>query len=233
MMQTPEDAMPIFAPGTRIHDITVPFSEAVPTWPTHPASSVEPMTRIARGDRSNVSRVSISSHAGTHLDANWHFIDDGRRLLDIPLDRWCGPCWVAAIPDDVPVVGPDHLEAAGIPEGVERLLLRTRNSRDWAAWDGTTPLPFREDYVGVNPAGAQWLLDRGTRMIGIDYLSVGPYGPENKVTHTLLLGNDVLIVETLDLSRIAPGPYELICLPLKLAIGDGAPCRAILVEQAG
>ncbi len=222
---------PPFGPGTRIHDITIPFSEAVPTWPTHPKSAVEPMTRIAAGDRSNVSRITISSHAGTHLDANWHFIDDGRKLLEIPLDRWCGPCWVAAIPEAADVVEPDHLEAAAIPPGTERLLLRTRNSRQWADWNGATPIPFREDYVGVSPAGAQWLIDRGVRMIGIDYLSVGPYGPANRITHTLLLGNDILIVETLDLSRIAPGPYDLVCLPLKLAIGDGAPCRAILLER--
>lgn len=224
--------MPLFAPGARVLDVTVPFSPAVPTWPSHPPTAVDPMTRIAAGDRSNVSRLSISSHAGTHLDANWHFIDDGRRLLDIPLDRWCGPCWLAAIPDDVPVVEPDHLQAAGIPPGTERLLLRTRNSREWAGWDGETPRSFREDYVGVSPAGARWLVARGVRLLGIDYLSAGPYGPANRETHVTLLGNDVLIVETLDLSAADPGPWDLVCLPLKLAIGDGAPCRVLLVREA-
>lgn len=225
--------MPIFSPGATVIDVTVPFSPAVPTWPTHPKTAVEPMTRIADGARSNVSQVSISSHAGTHLDANWHFIDDGRKLLEIPLDRWCGPCFVAAIPDDVPLVEPEHLEAAGIPAGTERLVLKTGNSREWAAWDGATPLPFREDYVAVSPAGAEWIVDRGIRLLAIDYLSAGPYGPDNKVTHTTLLGNDVLIVETLDLSRAEPGPWEMVCLPLKLAIGDGAPCRVLLVREPG
>lgn len=223
--------MPLFSPGARVLDVTVPFSASVPTWPSHPPTAVEPMTRIADGARSNVSRLSISSHAGTHLDANWHFVDDGRTLLEIPLERWCGPAWLAAIPDDVPVVEPEHLDAAGIPAGTERLLLRTRNSREWEGWDGVAPLPFREDYVGVSPAGARWLVERGVRLLGIDYLSAGPYGPANRETHLTLLGNDVLIVETLDLSAAEPGPYELVCLPLKLAIGDGAPCRVLLVAQ--
>jgi arylformamidase len=223
--------MPLFTPGARVLDVTVPFSANVPTWPSHPPTAVEPMTRIAEGARSNVSLVSISSHAGTHLDANWHFIDDGRKLLEIPIERWCGPCWVAAIPDDVAVVEPAHLEAAGIPPGTERVLLRTRNSREWAGWDGATPLPFREDYVGVSPGGARWLVERGVRLLGIDYLSAGPYGPANRETHLTLLGNDVLIVETLDLSAADAGPYEMVCLPLKLAIGDGAPCRVLLVRE--
>ncbi|MCC6314349.1 MAG: cyclase family protein [Thermomicrobiales bacterium] len=224
--------MPLFAPGARVIDITVPFSPLVPTWPSHPVSAVEPMTRVAQGDRSNVSRISISSHAGTHVDANWHFIDDGKKLLEIPIDRWLGPCWVAHIPDERPCVEPADLEAANIPPGTERLLLRTRNSRDWAAWDRESPLPFREDYVGVTPEGARWLVDRGVRLIGIDYLSVGPYGPANRESHLTLLGNDVLIAETLDLSQVAAGPYDLVCLPLKLAVGDGAPARAYLVQGA-
>ncbi len=223
--------MPLFRPGARVIDVTVPFSANVPTWPSHPPTMVEPMTRIADGARSNVSAVSISSHAGTHLDANWHFIDDGPKLLEIPIERWCGPAWLAAIPEEVTVVEPAHLAAAGIPAATERLLLRTRNSREWAGWDGQAPRPFREDYVGVSPDGARWLVERGVRLLGIDYLSAGPYGPANRETHVTLLGNDVLIVETLDLSAADAGPYEMVCLPLKLAIGDGAPCRVLLVRE--
>jgi arylformamidase len=223
--------MSVFRPGDEVFDITVPFSPNVPTWPTHPPTTVEPMRRVANGDQSNVSRIDISSHAGTHVDANWHFIDDGAKLLEIPLSRWNGPCHVARIPDDVAVVAVADLEAAAIPPGTERLLLRTRNSRDWATWDHDAPLPFRQDYVGVAPDAARWLVDRGVRVIGIDSLSVGPFGDANRETHTTLLGNDVLVIETLDLSRVEPGAYDLVCLPLKLAIGDGAPARVLLVRR--
>lgn len=222
----------MFGAGGEVIDVTVPFSGHVPAWPTHPPSRVEPLSRTAEGAGSNVSRLEITSHAGTHVDANWHFIEDGAKLLDIPLARWNGPCHVAHIPDEVDQIGVADLEAAGIPAGTERLLLRTRNSHDWASWSGDTPLPFREDYVGVLPEAAQWLVDRGVRLAGTDALSIGTFGPANRETHTILLGNDVLIIELLDLSRVEPGPYHLVCLPLKLAIGDGAPARVVLVRAS-
>jgi arylformamidase len=214
-----------------LFDITVPFSERVPTWPSHPPTRVEPMSRIADGRPSNVSQLAISTHAGTHVDANWHYVDDGRKLLDIPLTRWNGPCFVARIPDAVRRIEPAHLDAADIPAGTERLLLRTANSREWAGLHGDAPLPFREDYVGVGADAARWLVEHGVRLVGIDYLSVGPYGDENRATHRTLLGNDVLVLETIDLSAVEPGRYDLICLPLKIAIGDGAPARAVLVRR--
>lgn len=222
----------MFGSGATVFDVTIPFSDNVPSWPSHPATRVEPLNRVAQGAGSNVSRLEITSHAGTHVDANWHFIDDGAKLLDIPLQRWIGPCHVARIPDDVARIGIADLEVAAIPDGTERLILRTRNSRYWGAWPGDTPLPFREDYVGLLPEAARWLVDRGVRLVGTDAPSIGPYGPANRETHTTLLGNDVLIIELLDLSQIAPGPYELVCLPLKLAIGDGAPARVLLVQHA-
>lgn len=220
----------MFDSGCEVFDVTVPFSSLVPTWPTHPPSVVEPFSRIAQGTGSNVSLLHISSHAGTHVDANWHFIDSGAKLLEIPLARWNGPCYVGHIPDDVSQIEIRDLDAAAIPAGTERLLLRTRNSRVWQEWSGDSPLSFREDYVGVVPDAARWLVGRGIKLVGIDALSVGPYGPRNRETHTTLLGNDVLIIELLDLSHVEAGAYELVCLPLKLAIGDGAPARVLLVR---
>ena len=224
--------MVLFQPGTRVIDVTVPFSAHVPTWPTHPPTTVEPLRRLARGDASNVSRVDISSHAGTHVDAHWHFIDAGKKMLEIPLQRWNGPAYVARIPDDVDLIEVATLEAAAIPEETERLLLRTRNSGEWAPLAEDAAVPFREDYVAVAPAAARWLVDRGVRLVGIDYVSVGPFGEANRETHRTLLGNDVLVIETLDLSGVEAGPYDLICLPLKLAIGDGAPARVVLVQRS-
>ena len=219
-----------FAPGARIFDVTVPVSPSIFGWPGQPATEVTPLSRVAEGAGANVSWVQLSSHAGTHVDANWHFIDDGSKLLEIPVERWCGPAYVAHIPDGVDQISAADLESAGIPEGTERLLLRTRNSRVWDDWDGASYVPFREDYVGVLPDAARWLVEHGVRLVGTDSLSVGTFGPQNRDTHLTLLGNDVLVIELLDLSRIEPGPYELVCLPLKLAEGDGAPARVLLVR---
>ena len=219
-----------FAPGAQIFDVTVPVGPSIFGWPGQPATEVTPLSRVADGAGANVSWVQLSSHAGTHVDANWHFIDDGRKLLEIPVERWCGPAYVAHIPDGVDQISAADLESAGIPEGTERLLLRTRNSRVWDDWDGASYVPFREDYAGVLPDAARWLVEHGVRLVGTDSLSVGTFGPQNRDTHLTLLGNDVLVIELLDLSRIEPGPYELVCLPLKLAEGDGAPARVLLVR---
>lgn len=221
-----------FAPGARIFDVTVPVGPSIFGWPGQPATEVTPLSRVAEGAGANVSWVQLSSHAGTHVDANWHFIDDGSKLLEIPVERWCGPAYVAHIPDGVDQISAADLESAGIPDRTERLLLRTRNSRVWDDWDGASYVPFREDYVGVLPDAAHWLVDHGVRLVGTDSLSVGTFGPQNRDTHLTLLGNDVLVIELLDLSRIEPGPYELVCLPLKLAEGDGAPARVLLVRES-
>ena len=217
--------------GTTIIDVTVTFSPGVPVWPTHPPTEVAPLRRIAQGDRNNLSRLALSSHAGTHVDAPWHFVEDGAKLLEVPLARWVGPCAVIRIADEVRLVEPTHLEAAGVPPGAERLLVRTANSAIWAGWSGAEALPFREEYVGLSPAAAEWIVERGIKLVGTDYLSAGPFGEANRATHLALLGNDVLIVETLDLSAVEPGSYGLVCLPLKLAVGDGAPARVLLVRQ--
>lgn len=220
--------MPPPATDAALFDITLPFSPALPVWPSHAPSEVGPFRRIAAGGPSNVSRLALTSHAGTHVDAPWHFVDDGQKLEEIPLSRWVGPCWVAHVPDERRVVEPADLAGANVPPGTERLLVRTANSTAWGAWDGRRPLPFQEDYVGLSPAAAAWLVERGVKLIGWDYLSVGPFGPANRETHVTLLGNDVLILETINLAAVAPGPYRLLCLPLRLTIGDGAPARATL-----
>ena len=139
---------------------------------------------------------------------------------------------MAHFPDEVAQIGVTELEAARIPAGTERLILRTRNSHMWDGWAGDTSVPFCEDYAGLLPEAARWLVDQGVRLVGTDALSVGSFGPANRETHTTLLGNDVLIIELLDLRGIEAGAYELICLPLKLAIGDGAPARVLLVRES-
>jgi arylformamidase len=136
-----------------------------------------------------------------------------------------GPAVVVHAPD-VDIVTAEVLRRATIPPGTERLLLRTSNSNHsrWGSGE------FREDFVAITEEGAQWLVERSIRLIGVDYLSVGRY--ENPVpTHRILLEKGVIVVEGLNLHGIAPGPYWLACLPLKIVDGDGAPARAILIEQ--
>ncbi|MDP9370274.1 MAG: cyclase family protein [Chloroflexota bacterium] len=211
---------------SRVIDISVPLSPDLPVWPGDPEVRVEPMMRIAAGDVANVSGLTLSSHTGTHVDAPWHFIENGATLDDIPLERWIGPCVVMEVPPQARRVEPQHLDAANLPSGTQRLLLRTANSTLWQ----TGHREFREDYVALSPAAARWIVERGIRLVGIDYLSIEAFDDQEHATHRTLLGAGVLIVEGLSLSDVTPGHYTLLCLPLRLAAGDGAPARVLLVQ---
>ena len=217
--------MHLIPPGARVFDVTVPVSADLPVWPGDPAVVVEPVARIARGDVANVSRVALSSHAGTHVDAPWHFVDGAPTLEEIPAERWIGPCVVVRVPDDARLVEPDHLDAK-VPRGVERLLIRTANSSRWRSGRPG----FDREYVALSPAAARWVVERGIRLVGIDALSIDPFDDATYAAHRILLGHGVLVIEALNLAEIEPGAYGLLCLPLRLTAGDGAPARVLLVE---
>lgn len=218
--------MPITA-HTRIHDITLPFSADFPVWPGDSPIETTPLFRIANGDSSNVTRISLPSHCGTHVDPPWHFADDGAKLDQIPIERWVGPCQVIRIDDSVDRLDVTHLETASIDSKTTRLLFRTRNSAHWLR----EPVTFVTDYVALTRGAARWIVERGIKLIGIDALSFEPYDDEENYVHRTILGNDVVAIEGLNLTGIASGFYDLICLPLKLRDGDGAPARVILLDD--
>jgi arylformamidase len=121
------------------------------------------------------------------------------------------------------VIDEATLEAAGLPPRTRRVLFKTRNSELWAKEQA-----FQTNFVAVDASGARWLVRKGVQLVGVDYLSVAPYG-QSKDTHRTLLEAGVVVVEGLDLSRVTQGRYSLYCLPLKLIGSDGAPARTILV----
>jgi len=207
-----------------IRDITIPLQEGMPVWPGDPAFRRDRIMQISRGDEANVSHLSLASHTGTHIDAPYHFLEYGATLDNLALETLVGPADVAYFPSQEAIDAAD-LEAAGVPQDCVRLLLRTRNSRYWAQ----AGQEFRRDYVGITEAAARWIVDRGIRLVGIDYLGIHRFGNARPV-HEILLGARVIILEGLNLTDIAPGRYQLACLPLKIAGGDGAPVRAILIE---
>jgi arylformamidase len=178
---------------------------------------------MSDGALANVSKLTCDVHTGTHMDAPRHFVREGDTVEDVSLDATVGAAYVARVPDDCSTITAATLEALDIPAGTTRLLLRTSNSLLWEQHGSS----FQTDYVALAPDAATWVVDRGIACLGVDYLSVQHYddGPE---THQILLEHAVIIIEGLNLSSVAPGTYELIFLPLKLAGSDGAPGRAIL-----
>ncbi len=208
----------------KIYDITVPLSSDLPTFPGDPRVTVEPVTRIARGDVANVSRITMATHSGTHIDPPLHYNAHGASVDRIPLTLLVGKALVVEI-HEARQIG--RKELARLPiGGEERLLIRTGNSLLWERPG------FVEDYAHLTADGAEYLLETGVRLVGIDYLSVEAFDGGGEV-HRLLLGNGVVILEGLNLDGIAAGSYELICLPLKIAGGDGAPVRAVLRGRDG
>ena len=215
-------------PTTRLYDVTLPVSPELPVWPGDPPIEITPVSRTVAGVGYNSSRIAFPSHCGTHVDPPWHAAHGGATLSEIPLERWVGPCQVVRIDDAVDRIAPEHLEGAAIAAGTTRLLLRTRNSAHW----GKRPFTFAADYVALSLAAAHWLVDRGIQLVGIDALSFEPYDSDDSV-HRLVLGSGLIAIEGLDLSAVPAGFYGLVCLPLKIEGGDGAPARVILLDHGG
>ena len=190
-------------------------------WPGDPVVSIPRISDMDGGDVANVRRLSMSAHTGTHMDAPLHFIGDGASIDAMPLDAAVGPARVIEI-DAPDVIGPPELDRHDIRAG-ERILLRTGNSeRCWRT------RCFLKQFVHIAPDSAEYLASRRVRLVGIDYLSVGAYGDGGVETHRALLAAGIWIIEGLDLSNTSAGDYELICLPLKISGGDGAPARAVV-----
>jgi len=208
----------------KIFDISVPVATGGTVYPGNPEIRIEPASQVSKGASSNVSRVSLGSHTGTHVDAMKHFFDGASTVDQLPLESLVGPATVIALPDDVMSVTAEHLKQQRLG-AVSRLLIKTRNSG--FINDGT----FHKDYTYVAPDAAEHLVGLGVKLVGVDYLSVEQFHSGHHKTHRTLLGKNVVIVEGLDLSGVAPGTYELYCLPLRLAGLDGAPARAILIQN--
>jgi arylformamidase len=207
----------------RIYDVTVPISAKTPTFPGDPSIDFHVTASIEKGDPANVTLLHFGAHTATHVDAPNHFIEGTSRVIDMPLDVLIGAARVIEIPDDVDAIDASRLNEL---QGATRVLFRTRNSQFWSEMDKG----FRKDFTYITPDAAQVMVDAGVKLVGIDYLSVEKFGAEKFTTHTILLSNNVVIIEGLDLREVVAGEYELICLPLKVSggTGDGAPARTVL-----
>lgn len=206
----------------QIRDISVPLRAGFPTWPGHPAPEFTLPESHAAGNGVDLSHLSLGAHTGTHLDAPRHFIAGAGLVTGIDLNVLIGPTHVVHYDGEGPIPVA-FFENQNLPDPLPRLLLRcARNAGllEQAA--------FFEEYAGITPEAAAWLVARGNRLIGIDYLSIGAFHGGNRETHITLLGAAVVIVEGLDLRGVEPGRYTLVCLPIALPT-DGAPCRAVLL----
>ena len=198
----------------KIYDVSVPIHEGMVTYPGDPVVQMERASAIASGDVVNLTRMDFGLHSGTHVDAPVHFIDGASGVDSVALDAVVGPCDVVEVPDL------SRESVAQAPEGAERVLFKTPNSELWARDE------FADDFARLEGPAAALLVERGVRLVGVDYLSVG----DEAAHHALLVGG-VVPVEGLDLRGVEAGEYELICLPIRVVGADGAPARAVLLRR--
>jgi arylformamidase len=201
-------------------DVTVPLDTQLPTYPHNTPFTLEAIKRLARGDSSNVSTLHMSAHSGTHVDAPRHFFDAGAGTEALSLDLLIGPTRVIEISSLTGVTAQD-LRAVNLDDAV-RLLIKTHNSQLWGS------PTFVTDYVGVTESGAKYLVERGVKVVGVDYLSVEKFKTPGAPAHHVLLGAGTIVIEGLNLRDVEPGVYDMYCLPLRIVGADGAPARVVL-----
>jgi arylformamidase len=205
-----------------LYDISLTYSKNLPIWPGDPEIELKQISSIQDGELANVTHLSMCVHAGTHVDAPDHFLGNDQTVEDIPIDLMVGPAAVIKITTDKTITKED-LDDIDFPVKIKRILFKTTNSDFWKA--GIKE--FQEGFIGLSPEAAAYLVELGIEVLGVDYLSVAPYY-DPAPTHKILLEAGVLIIEGLDLSRVEPGEYTLICPPLKISGSDGAPARVLL-----
>jgi arylformamidase len=205
----------------KTYDISLSLSANTTRWVTAQPFELIERRRIRHGDPNNSSSIHTSVHAGTHVDAPFHFVSDGATIESLPLDIFMGPARVCAVDVD------DQITANEIAKlnlaGEKRVLFKTRNSKLLQKPD------YDPTFVAFSADGAKALVESGVRLVGLDYLSVAR-ADEQVPVHRAFLDHGLVLLEGVDLSQVPPGRYELICLPIKIAGSDGAPCRAILRE---
>ena len=202
-------------------DITVPLHNHMVHWPGDTSVEISRVTDVEYGDSHTLSNIVMGSHSGTHMDAPLHYIRGGKSIDEMPLDTVVGEARVIEI-QDTKSIKPAELIRHNINPG-DRILFKTQNSsRVWETDE------FIEDFIYITKEAADYLVEREVRLVGVDYLSVGGYKKDGAEVHKTLLGNGIWIIEGLDLSLVQQGTYDLVCLPLNITGGDGAPARVIV-----
>lgn len=206
----------------RIIDISLDISNKTISFPGDPKVEIKRVFDIKKGDIATVSKLSLSSHTATHIDAPSHFIKDGLSVDKLPLENLIGKVKVIEFLQDDKITK-SFLEKKDIEKAI---FFKTKNSQYLNSGK------FFEKYTSLSPDAAEFLIEKGVKVVGIDYLSIEEYGSEEYPVHKMLLSHGVIIIEGLNLLDIKEGDYEFVALPLKIKDCDGAPARVVLIEKS-
>jgi arylformamidase len=204
----------------KIYDISVDISIGMHTHPGDPKFRSRQIADF-EDEKYRLYKISLGNHTGTHVDAPAHFVKDGATVTELPLEMLNGRVRVVQIHNKKKV---DFAELSKLVLVDDfRILFKTRNSLLWGS-----KKTFQRKHVYLTLEASKYLVENGIKLIGFDYLSVEEFGNTEYPVHRYLLGNQVILIEGLNLSEVEEGDYEMSCLPLKLKGFDGAPARVIL-----
>jgi arylformamidase len=208
----------------KIIDISIPITNNTTVYPNNAPVEIEKFATIPQ-DSSNLSKITMGSHTGTHVDAQLHVRENGEPLEKLPLENFVGPARVLDLSHLQPeeLIKISDLEKYEISAG-DRILAKTSNSD--RGYD-----EFYTDFVALDGDAADYLADKNIALFAIDYLSIKQKGSPDNRAHTALLDKNISIIEGVDLSKVEEGEYQIFCAPLKIEGIDGAPCRAILIQE--
>ena len=210
----------------KIFDISLTITPDMPVWPGDFKVELHRVKKIEEGAGDNLSQMRLGAHTGTHVDAPYHFIAEGKKIDELPMEFLVGDVQVVEVGEAVHLITADVLKNVKIDPRIKRILFKTSNSKIWVKKDNT----FHKDYVAISEDAAILLAELGMIFVGLDYLSVGPF-ENSKPTHDVLLGAGMALLEGANLSEVPAGIYHLVCLPMKLGATEGAPARAILIKE--
>ncbi len=203
----------------KIIDISLPLNEKTIVYPGDPSLSME---KIKKPSGSQLTKLSLGTHFGSHVDAPSHVFDFGKNINEMPLENFVGSCRVLDVRECQEAVTKEVLEKFNIASD-ERILLKTKNSD--RGYD-----EFYNDYVYLASDAAKYLADKNIKLIGVDYLSVKQKGSVDNTPHTAFLEKNIPILESINLANVEEGEYFLMAVPLALQDVDGSPVRAILLR---
>lgn len=206
----------------KILDVSWPISEVMTAYKDKRVVQIEAVKSFAQ-DNVRDSVMRLGSHTGTHVDAPAHFLQDGKTIDQVRLERLVGPCKVLSVTLADGVITDEHLMPYSIAEG-DIILLKTSNS----ALGATEK--FNAQFVYLDESAARYLGQKKVKAVGIDYLGVERGQPEHQ-THITLFSHDVVVIEGLRLQHVPAGDYFFVCLPLYVLGIEAAPARAILIES--
>lgn len=210
-----------FFKNAEIYDISVSLSTKMPVFPGQPKFKREFISEITKGKNSNVSKITMTSHTGTHVDSPYHFIQDGNTIEEIKFSSIIGFTKVFEINSSK--VGIEEIRNLKIDKG-DIILFKTSNSKLWEMED------FSYEYVYITPEAATYLAQKKVHAVGIDYIIPEALDDPKRPVHHILLGQNIILIEGLNFTNVPPGEYILVCLPLKIFGNDAAPARAILLN---